>query len=55
MLAELTVPAVNDFADQLRHAGRSAEMIKRVVRSLGAIFKEAHSAEVSQMRPRPLV
>jgi hypothetical protein len=34
-LAELTIPAVNAFADQLRDAGRSAEMIRRVVRSHG--------------------
>jgi integrase len=40
-LSEITVPAVNAFADRLRDAGRSAEMIKRVVRSLGGIFKEA--------------
>jgi hypothetical protein len=28
-LSDLNVPAVNAFADQLREAGRSAEMIKR--------------------------
>jgi integrase len=28
-LADLTVPAVNAFADQLRQAGRSADMMKR--------------------------
>jgi hypothetical protein len=44
-LSELTVPAVNVFADRLRDAGRSGEMIKRVVRSLGAIFKEAVGAD----------
>lgn len=50
-LSELTVPAVNAFADQLRSAGRSAEMIKRVVRSLGAIFKEARRRGLSNVDP----
>jgi integrase len=40
-LSDLTMPAVNEFADKLREAGRSAAMIRRVVRSLGAIFREA--------------
>jgi len=50
-LSDLTVPAVNVFADQLREAGRSAEMIKRVVRSLGAIFKEARRRGLSNVAP----
>ena len=50
-LSDLTVPAVNAFADQLRDAGRSAEMIKRVVRSLGAIFKEARRRGLSNVAP----
>jgi integrase len=50
-LADLTLPAVNGFADQLRAAGRSAEMIKRVVRSLGAIFKEARRRGLSNVAP----
>jgi integrase len=45
------VPAVNAFADQLREAGRSAEMMKRVVRSLGAIFKEARRRGLSSVAP----
>lgn len=40
-LSDLTMPTVTDFADRLREAGRSAAMIKRVVQSLGAIFREA--------------
>src|ERR1700722_10303407 len=52
-LSELTVPAVNAFADQLRDAGRSGEMIKRVVRSLGAIFKEARRRGLSNVDPTP--
>jgi integrase len=50
-LAELTVPAVNAFADQLRVAGRSGEMIRRVVRSLGAIFREARRRGLSNVDP----
>lgn len=50
-LSELTVPAVNAFADQLRQAGLSAEMIKKVVRSLGAIFKEARRRGLSNVAP----
>lgn len=50
-LAEITVPAVNAFADQLRDAGRSAEMIKRVIRSLGSIFKEARRLSLASTAP----
>jgi integrase len=50
-LSDLTVPAVNAFADQLREAGRSAEMINRVVRSLGAILKEARRRGLSNVAP----
>jgi integrase len=50
-LSDLTVPAVNKFADDVREAGRSAEMIKRVVRSLGGIFKEARRRGLSNAAP----
>jgi integrase len=50
-LSDLTVPAVNGFADQLRDAGRSAEMIKKIVRSLGSIFKEARRRGLSNVAP----
>jgi integrase len=50
-LADLTVPAVNAFADQLRDGGRSAAMMKRVIRSLGAIFKEARRRGLSALAP----
>lgn len=50
-LADLTVPAVNAFADALALAGRSAEMIKKVVRSLGAIFREARRRGLSNVAP----
>lgn len=45
------MPAVNAFADQLREAGRSADMMKRVIRSLGAIFKEARRRGLSALAP----
>ena len=50
-LSDLTVPVINSFADTLREAGRSAEMIKRVVRSLGGIFKEARRRGLSNAAP----
>jgi integrase len=50
-LADLTVPAVNAFADRLREAGRSPEMVRRVLRSLGAIFREARRRGLSNVDP----
>jgi integrase len=50
-LSDITVPAVNAFTDQLREAGLSAAMIKKVVRSLGAIFKEARRRGLSNVAP----
>jgi integrase len=50
-LSDLTVPAVNAFADQLRDGGRSAEMIKKIIRSLGSIFKEARRRGLSNVAP----
>jgi integrase len=50
-LVDLTVPAVNAFADKLGNAGRSAEMIKKVIRSLGAIFREARRRGLSNVAP----
>jgi integrase len=50
-LSDLTVPAVNGFSDQLRDAGRSAAMIKKIVRSLGSIFKEARRRGLSNVAP----
>jgi integrase len=40
-LSDLTAPAVTAFADCLREERRSSEMVRRSIRSLGAIFKEA--------------
>ena len=50
-LSDLTVPCVNAFADQLRDAGRSAAMIKKIIRSLGSIFKEARRRGLSNVAP----
>jgi integrase len=50
-LSDLTVPACNTFADDLREAGLSAAMIKKVVRSLGSIFKEARRRGRSNAAP----
>ena len=50
-LTDMTVPTCNAFADQLREAGRSGAMIKKVVRSLGSIFKEARRRGLSNVAP----
>jgi integrase len=50
-LSDLTAPAVNAFADRLRDEGRSPEMIRRVIRSLGAIFREARRRGLSSVDP----
>jgi integrase len=50
-LSDLTVPACNAFADQLREAGRSAAMIKKVIGSLGAIFRDARRRGLSNVAP----
>ena len=40
-LSKLNVPAVRAFADQLRAAGRSATMVRYVIRSLGSLLADA--------------
>lgn len=50
-LSDLTVPAVNAFADELRDSGMSAAMITKVIRSLGSIFKEARRRGQSAAAP----
>jgi integrase len=50
-LAELNAPAVNAFADLLRDEGRSPNMGRRVVGSLGAIFREARRRGLSNVDP----
>jgi integrase len=50
-LSDLNAPSVNAFADRLREEGRSPEMVRRVVRSLGAIFREARRRGLSSVDP----
>jgi integrase len=50
-LSELTAPAVSAFADRLREEGRSPEMVRRAVRSLGSIFREARRRGLSSVDP----
>jgi integrase len=50
-LSELTAPAINAFADHLREEGRSPEMVRRAVGSLGAIFREARRRGLSSVDP----
>src|SRR4029077_12821171 len=50
-LAELTAPAANAFAECLREEGRSPDMVRRVVGSLGAIFREARRRGLSNVDP----
>ena len=50
-LSDLTMPGVSGFADRLREAGRSPEMVRRVVRSLGAIYREARRRGLSATDP----
>jgi integrase len=40
-LSKLSVPVVRNFADQLRAAGRSATMVRYVIRSLGSLLADA--------------
>lgn len=49
--SEFNVPMVNAFADQLRAAGRSGEMIKKIIGSLGAIFKEMRRRGLCSIAP----
>ncbi|MGR9204122.1 tyrosine-type recombinase/integrase [Rhizobium leguminosarum] len=41
LISKLTVPAVREFEDQLRVAGRSSAMIKKILVSLGGIMADA--------------
>ncbi|MDN5003990.1 tyrosine-type recombinase/integrase [Bradyrhizobium sp. GCM10027634] len=50
-LAELTAPTINAFADKLREEGRSPEMVRRVIRSLGGIFREARRRGLCSVDP----
>lgn len=49
-LSQITTPTVHAFADELK-ATRSPAMVKRVVRSLGAIFVEARRRGLAATNP----
>jgi integrase len=50
-LSELTPTAIHGFVDRLHEGGRSPDMCRRVVRSLGAIFVEARRRGLSAAAP----
>jgi integrase len=50
-LSALTTPAINAFTDRLHAAGRSEDKIRRVVVSLGSIFKEARRRGLAASAP----
>jgi integrase len=50
-LNKLTVPRVRQFQDDLREAGRSADMIKRVTVSLGSLIADAQDAGLAVRNP----
>jgi integrase len=50
-LGELTAPVVSAFADRLREEGRSGEMIRRAIRSLGGILREARRRGLASHDP----
>ena len=50
-LSQIGTPTVHAFADELVRDGRSPSMVKRVVRSLGAIFVEARRRGAAANNP----
>jgi integrase len=51
LLSRINVPAVREFEDRLRGAGRSPAMIRKVVSSLGAIFADAQERGQAMRNP----
>jgi len=51
-VSALTIPAVRAFEDQLREAGRSPAMVKKIIVSLGSILSDAQ--ERGQARSNPV-
>lgn len=49
--SEMTTPAIYTFADQLREAGRSAAIIKKVVGSVGSIFRDLRRRGLASTAP----
>ena len=54
-LSELTAPVVSAFADRLREEGRSAEMIRRAIRSLGVPSSRKPAAAALPLTTRPTI
>jgi integrase len=50
-LNKLTIDVIRKFQDDLRTAGRSHDMIKRVTTSLGGILSEAHERRLVASNP----
>ena len=51
LLSKLTVPAVREFEDKLRQEGRSPEMRKKVLTSLGSILADANERGLATRNP----
>jgi integrase len=51
LLSKLTVPVVRAFEDQLREAGRSSAMIRKILGSLGSILTDAQERGLTTRNP----
>lgn len=51
LLSKLTLPTVRDFEDQLRKAGRSPAMTKKIITSLGSILSDANERGLATRNP----
>lgn len=51
LASKMTVPLIREFEDDLREAGRSAAMIKKVLVSLGGIFADAMERGLATRNP----
>jgi integrase len=51
LLSRLTVPAVRDFEDRMRHEGRSPAMVTKVLTSLGSILSDANERGLATRNP----
>lgn len=51
LLSRITVPTIREFEDELRKAGRTAAMVKKVIGSLGSILSDAQERGLSTRNP----
>lgn len=51
LLSKLTVPATRSFQDELRHAGRSPAMVRKVMTSLSSLMSDALERGLSARNP----